>query len=254
MRGIRRAGPTGHRQSIPPTICCGVRWTCSFRLSAVGAGCLVSAGAPSVLHMCSNLRSRSATFAGRSWILRRILCRECAACKPAYRQLRSWSVFEGPVRNAIHRLKYRRDIGLGEALAPQVAESFAALHWPIELVIPVPLGRKRLAERGYNQVSLIARPLSMLLRIAYSPAALVRQQETRSQVGLSPADRRRNVRGAFQANKFRVDGRIVLLMDDVATTGSTLSSCAEALYAAGARDVFAFSVARALPRHGLRGV
>lgn len=182
------------------------------------------------------------------------LCRECAAIRPAFRQLRSWSVFEGPVRNAIHRLKYRRDIGLGEALAPQVAESVAALGWPMNMVVPVPLGRKRLEERGYNQVSLIARPLSMSMRIAYSPAALVRQQETRSQVGLSQAERRQNVRGAFQANKARVDGRIVLLMDDVATTGSTLSSCAEALYAAGARDVFAFSVSRALPRHGLRGV
>ena len=118
----------------------------------------------------------------------------------------------------------------------------------------MPLGRKRLAERGYNQVSLIARPLSMAMRIAYAPNALARQQETRSQVGLTRVQRQQNVRGAFRAKEGRVNGRIVLLMDDVATTGSTLSSCAEALYAAGARDVFAFSVSRALPRHGLRGV
>ena len=181
------------------------------------------------------------------------VCQDCRGAKPAYCALRSWSIFEAPVRTALHSLKYRRDVGLGEALAPQLAESVAGLNWPINLIVPVPLGRKRLAERGYNQVSLIARPLSMAMRIAYAPNALARQQETRSQVGLTRAQRKENVRGAFHAKQSRVNGRIVLLMDDVATTGSTLSSCAEALYAAGARDVFAFTVARALPRHGLRG-
>jgi ComF family protein len=183
----------------------------------------------------------------------RIICPDCRGAKPAYCALRSWSIFEEPVRTALHHLKYRRDIGLGEALTPQLAESVAALHWPINLVVPVPLGRKRLAERGYNQVGLIARPLAMAMRIVYAPNALVRRQETRSQVGLTREQRQQNVRGAFHAKQSRVNERIVLLMDDVATTGSTLSSCAEALYAAGARDVFAFSVARALPRHGLRG-
>ena len=182
------------------------------------------------------------------------ICPECRLVRPAYCALRSWSIFEAPVRNALHRLKYRRDIGLGEAITPQLAQFVGGLHWPIDLVVPVPLGRKPLAERGYNQVSLIARPLSMAMRIAYAPNALARQQETRSQVGLTRVQRQQNVRGAFRASESRVKGRIVLLMDDVATTGSTLSSCAEALYAAGARDVFAFSVSRALPRHGLRGV
>ncbi len=182
------------------------------------------------------------------------ICQDCRTAKPAYCALRSWSIFEAPVRTALHRLKYRRDIGLGEAITPPLAEFVAGLHWPVNLVIPVPLGRKRLAERGYNQVSLIARPLSIAMRIAYAPSALARRQETRSQVGLTRVQRQQNVRGAFDAKESRVHGRIVLLMDDVATTGSTLSSCAEALYAAGARDVFAFSVSRALPRHGLRGV
>jgi predicted amidophosphoribosyltransferase len=67
-------------------------------------------------------------------------------------------------------------------------------------------------------------------------------------------ERHINVHGAFNAQEKYVNDRIILLIDDVATTGSTLSSCAEALYAAGAQDVFALTVARALPRHGLRGV
>ncbi len=180
------------------------------------------------------------------------MCRDCRMERPRYRVLRSWSVFEGPVRNALHRLKYRRDVALGEALTPQLSKYLADLTWPVNLVVPVPLSRKRLAERGYNQVSLIARPLAMAMRIAYAPDALVRSHETRSQVGLTRVQRQENVRNAFQARENRVNGRSILLMDDVATTGSTLSSCAEALYEAGARDVFAFTVSRAVPRHGLQ--
>ena len=180
------------------------------------------------------------------------LCADCQTQRPCYRALRAWTVFDGPVRAALHRLKYRRDIALGEALTPQLSEFINGLGWPVDLVVPVPLGSKRRAERGYNQVSLIARPLAMVMRISYSPNALVRSHETRSQVGLTRVQRQENVRNAFSARRERVQGRTVLLMDDVATTGSTLSSCAEALYGAGARDVFAFAVARAIPRHGLR--
>jgi ComF family protein len=133
-----------------------------------------------------------------------------------------------------------------------LAEYLCGLNWTVDLVVPVPLGKGRLSERGYNQVALIARPLSMAMRLAYTPDALIRGQETRSQVGLTRAQRQENVRDAFRANQARVTGRIVLLMDDVATTGSTLSSCAQAVRVAGARDVFAFTVSRAVPRHGLR--
>lgn len=91
----------------------------------------------------------------------------------------------------------------------------------------------------------------MAMRLAYAPDALVRSQETRSQVGLTRSQRQDNVRNAFRAKHSRVQGRLVLLMDDVATTGSTLSSCAQALHEAGARDVFAFTVSRAVPRYGL---
>jgi len=168
--------------------------------------------------------------------------------------LRSWSAFDDPVKTALHRLKYRRDIGLGDAIAAQLIDFVANLNWPIDLIVPVPLGKKRLDERGYNQVGLIGRPLSSAMNIAYAPQALSRDHETRSQVGLTKVERHLNVRGAFNAEEKRVKGRVILLIDDVATTGSTLSSCAEALYAAGARDVFGLTVARALTRHGLQAV
>jgi competence protein ComFC len=177
------------------------------------------------------------------------MCDVCRAERPLFRSLRSWSVFENPVRNALHRLKYRRDIGLGEALAMQLAEFVRGLNWPIDMIVPVPLGKQRLQERGYNQVGMIARPLALVLGIEYAPRALYRQRETRSQVGLTKAERHDNVQNAFQALGIVVDRKTVLVMDDVATTGSTLSSSAEALLSSGAKDVYALTVARALTHH-----
>jgi ComF family protein len=168
--------------------------------------------------------------------------------------LRSWASFESQVRNALHRLKYRNDIGLGEALAEHMSGFVHSLNWPVQLVIPVPLGQKRQHERGYNQVGLIALPLALSLKIPYAPDALSRERDTRSQVGLTKVERHLNVKGAFFAKESRVNGRVVLIVDDVATTGSTLSSCADALFAAGAQDVFAVTVARALLLRQTEGV
>jgi ComF family protein len=180
------------------------------------------------------------------------LCIDCQRERPQYRSLRSWSVFDGSIQAALHRLKYRRDIGLGDALAEPLSCFVDSLNWAADLVVPVPLGHRRLYERGYNQVGLIARPLSLSMNIAYAPGALTRERETRSQVGLTKSERHINVRGAFHARETRVKGRVILLIDDVATTGSTLSSCAEALYAAGAQDVFAVTIARALAHQNVR--
>ena len=168
--------------------------------------------------------------------------------------LRSWAAFEDPVQVALHRLKYRRDIGLGDALSSQISEFVTQLEWPIDMIIPIPLGKKRLRERGYNQVAMIAMPLSMQLGVAYMPIALSRARETRSQVGLSAVERQENVRDAFVATPLKVGGRTVLLIDDVSTTGATLSSAAGALFQSGAKDVYAITIARALPHHGLKVV
>jgi ComF family protein len=180
------------------------------------------------------------------------LCERCQQKPPAFKLLRSWAVFEDPVQGALHRLKYRRDVGMGEALSHQMSAFVRQLAWPVDTLIPIPLGKKRLQERGYNQVAMVAIPLSIQLRLDYHPSALVRARETRSQVGLSANERQENVKDAFFAEGVKVNGRSILLMDDVSTTGATLSSAAEALYASGAREVFALTVARALPHHSLK--
>jgi ComF family protein len=166
--------------------------------------------------------------------------------------MRSWLVFEGPIRRALHTLKYRRNVALGDALAQYLVEYVSALGWSVDLVVPVPLGRQRMNERGYNQVGLVASPLAALQGWRYSPQVLARVRETRSQVGLSAAERRENVSGAFCANAALASEKTILLMDDVATTGATVASCADALLKAGARAVYVLTLAKTLPHHGLQ--
>lgn len=168
--------------------------------------------------------------------------------------MRSWAVFDSPVQNALHTLKYRRNMGIGDALARQMADFVRNLRWDVDLLIPVPLGKKRLKERGYNQVDLIARPLAYELGLQYAPHGLWKSRETRSQVGLNVSQRRENVSKVYQAEGKVVNGKSILLMDDVATTGSTIQSGAETLLSAGARAVYAVTVARALAHHDLNRV
>ena len=179
------------------------------------------------------------------------ICKECSSARPAFYALRSCAVFKDPLRSALHKLKYRREIGLGEALAWTVATYLDRLNWQAGVIIPVPLSAQRLQERGYNQVGLIAHPLSRIMRWKYLPGALSRARHTRTQVGLSAEERHENVRGAFVAETKLLYGKTVLLMDDVATTGATLHAASQALITAGAARVYALTVAKALQKYGL---
>jgi competence protein ComFC len=165
--------------------------------------------------------------------------------------MRSWAVFDSPIQNGLHTMKYRRNIGFGEALAMHMTDFVRSLHWPIEVMIPVPLGKKRLKERGYNQVSLVARPLAYQLGLRYEPDALWKTRETRSQVGLTVSQRSENVHEAYQSDPKIVMRKSLLLMDDVATTGSTISACTAALLSADAQEVYVLTIARALSHHSL---
>jgi len=119
------------------------------------------------------------------------------------------------------------------------------------LLVLVPLGRKRLKERGYNQVGLVARPLAYELGWQYLSSALWKSREDRSQVGRSASLCREKVRDAYPADPGIVTGESVLLLDDVARRGSTIQSCTQALLEAGAQEVIALTIARALSHHDL---
>jgi ComF family protein len=168
--------------------------------------------------------------------------------------MRSWAVFDSPLQEALHSIKYRRNVSLADVIALQMVDFIKALDWKIDLLTPAPLGKMRLQERGYNQVGIVARPLAYELEVEFKPEALTKIRETRSQVGLTISQRRENVSQAYQADPSIVKRKSVLLMDDVATTGSTIQACAQALISAGAEAVYVVTIARALARHDLNRV
>ncbi|MGQ9490599.1 MAG: ComF family protein [Anaerolineae bacterium] len=172
------------------------------------------------------------------------LCPDCLATPSPLDAIVSAAVFAPPLRNAIHQLKYENNRSLAEPLAALMATAWSRVPSPVDLIVPVPLHRQRLAERGYNQAALLARNLAEAVGVLVDERALVRARPTLQQVGLGREERIRNVAGAFSCRR-DVVGRRVLLVDDVCTTGSTLEACAEALRQGGAAWVGGFTLARA---------
>jgi len=168
--------------------------------------------------------------------------------------MRSWAVFDSPIKDALHTIKYRGNVSVADVIALQMTDFVRSLNWKVDMLIPAPLGRQRLKERGYNQVAIVARPLAYELDIDFKPEALIKARETRTQVGLTISERRENVSQAYQADPSVVQRKSILLMDDVATTGSTILACTDALLSVGAKEVYAITIARALSQHDLNRV
>jgi ComF family protein len=165
--------------------------------------------------------------------------------------------YGGAVAVAITRMKYDRRPDLARPLGHLFASALASRVTTLEglLVVPVPLHPLRLAERGFNQSALLARHACARLGGDFAPRALVRVRDTDRQASLDRAGRLRNVEDAFLARRpERVQGRRVLLVDDVATTGATLRACAQALRNAGALEVASAVVARAHREGAATGV
>jgi ComF family protein len=159
--------------------------------------------------------------------------------------------YRGEAARWIHRFKYPRPglagldpaaQGVCHALAREAAAGGAARA--VELVVPVPLHPGRLRARGFNPAALLAGSVARELRAPRDPSAAARVRATASQTGLGRRARRRNVAGAFRAVPERVEGRRLCLVDDVVTTGSTLSELARELRRAGALEVHAVCIAR----------
>ena len=151
---------------------------------------------------------------------------------------------QGLLANAVKAFKYEDATNLCDILAERLVLTLREQDWRIDAVSPVPLHADRLLERGYNQAALLGEQLAQTLGIRFEPGLLRRIRSTSQQAQLSSSERLRNVVGAFQADP-AVRGLSVLLVDDVVTTGATLSECAAALRARDAADVYGIAVSHA---------
>lgn len=225
--------------ALTPTGLCPV---CVAGVTPVGPGLCQKCGDPSPLGGSPRLG----------------LCDVCAAGR-GFDGVRAAFVYEGPLRAAVHSLKFsrRRDLGavLGGLLAEAVTEAMNRNEpggigdMPLEsvdLVAPVPLHPTRERRRGFNHAALLAEPVAATLGASLDTRLLKRTRPTLPQPGLSPTERMKNVRGAFAAVPAddAVRGGCVLLVDDLVTTGSTMSECSKALRKHGVVEVWGLALAR----------
>jgi ComF family protein len=177
----------------------------------------------------------------------------------------AYGSYAGGLRELIHLLKYNGVRPAANLLGRMLAEAFTSLEpdleqarfargmfdWANTLVIPVPLYKSKVRQRGFNQAELVARVALKIVpahgRLQFAPELLQRTRETQSQIGLTSNQRRENLRRAFAVTRAaEVTGRDVILVDDVYTTGTTATECARVLRRAGARQVWVATVARTM--------
>jgi ComF family protein len=178
-----------------------------------------------------------------SWRTSGVECNTCPRCRDRHHLVshgRAIGEYDGPLRSIIHALKYNGHRSLARSLARLMIVSGARVLQEADLAVPVPLHRARKRARGFNQAAEIAKHLTI-------PAvdALKRTRATASQTDLPAQARHANVRNAFALRRHvDINGRVIVLVDDVSTTGATLEACARVLLDAGAREVRALTAAR----------
>ncbi|MDN3516201.1 ComF family protein [Aquisalimonas lutea] len=172
---------------------------------------------------------------------------DCARCQrrpPPFRSLLAPWLYDEPLDGLIQGLKYHGQLPAGRVLGTILARQIGRTGAAADVLIPMPLHPRRLRERGFNQATEIARGIAAHRGIPLGDRCLRRVRETAPQSGLGRDERRRNMRGAFRAAP-AVAGKRVALVDDVVTTGSSTEEAARVLLRAGAREVVAWTVARA---------
>jgi ComF family protein len=178
------------------------------------------------------------------------LCRRCAKRRAPFGKLRGAVRFNAQSKELVHQLKYMRRVARADFMAELMAAAYHR-HWGAigerpDAVVPVPLHAARRWRRGFNQSEELARRLAVATGLRVEPNALVRARATLKQALLQPDERAANTRGAFAApDPALVSRRFILLIDDVATSGATIRSCADALVEAGAARVDCLVFARA---------
>ncbi len=175
------------------------------------------------------------------------ICQECGENPPPFDGVSAIGPYQGLLRDLVHRLKFRRLPQTDQALAWLLAERLSDAARQCDLIAPIPLHPRRLRQRSFNQSALIARKLARILRKDYCGDLLRRTKTTQPQPGLTAAQRRANLKGAFGLGRDHHPER-VLLVDDVLTTGATAAEAARTLKQAGVCEVQVAVLGRA-PRN-----
>lgn len=165
-----------------------------------------------------------------------------------FSKCRSRFAYDGPIRDAIHKFKYSERLDLVRFFSSELADE-ACNMGRFDLIVPVPLHRKRLAKRGFNQSAVLARNMAGQTGVPANLDSLKRARHIEPQVGMEREERIENVKGAFAVDPktaSNIAGRNILLVDDVLTTGATANECAKVLVRSGAREVSVLTIARTL--------
>jgi ComF family protein len=175
------------------------------------------------------------------------LCHDCRGLVRPFDRCRSAGIYDGALREAIHRVKFGGETALGRSLGRWLARSLPGEASEADLVAPVPLHPKKVRSRGFNQSELLSAAVAAAASLPHRPRLLSKKTPTHSQTGLSRKERRRNLKGTFSlAAGMPVVGCRVLLVDDIFTTGCTVEECARVLRRAGARSIRVLTLARTI--------
>jgi len=168
------------------------------------------------------------------------VCGQCLKKPPPFSTVITYGLYEGVLAEAINQLKFH---GV-KRLSKPLGALLQSLNLPrVDFIMPVPLSLKSLRERGYNQSLLIARVISKSVKVPLIIDALLKKKETSPQIGLSAKERLSNLKNAFEV-KGDIKGLRLLLVDDVMTTGATVTECSKQLIKAGAKEVIVLTLAR----------
>ena len=157
---------------------------------------------------------------------------------------RSLWVHKAPVSTAVYAFKYKNKRYYGEIFAEELFDRFSGLirYWNIDTIIPIPIHKKRLKKRGYNQAKIIAKRLGELSGIPVVADKIIRKKNTKPQKELNDIERIKNIKDAFEVQDDFVPSKAVLVIDDIYTTGNTIRQFAQILKDAGVEKVFFFTI------------
>jgi ComF family protein len=177
------------------------------------------------------------------------LCGSCLQEQRYFEIHRTCALYEGALKEAIHRFKYGGVFSLVRIFGDLLQSTLTTLtqDYSVDVMVPVPLHIRRLRERGFNQALLLAKELNTRTGIPYAERALKKVKDTSVQIALKKKERKKNLKGAFQVKDHEaIQGKTVVLMDDVYTTGATVNECSRTLLEAGADRVAVLTVSRAI--------